>query len=338
MKMLRSQGFTIVELTIVIAVIGILTGVMIVGYGAWRQSVADSNVQSDLRSAATAMEDARNYSEGYPLSIPSTVTASKDVTLQFGTGSLQDFCLNGVSVSHPDVKYYISNSSDGPTRGTCADQGLPGSLLASLKLSLEAKKIQQATGTAVNAWSDGYSTHATAVPGSGGAPSFYTSGSDSYVQFTASQSLTVPSLGLSGATPRHEFVRVSSSAQGNIMGTGIEDTGRVFDIWHYTGDKIIWHGYAGGFDNAAVAPVMSMNVWHTVELWYTGTQVGMRLDGGAPFFVTAAVNTGAAPFNIGAGGYSYANTWAGKIKGVYVFNRVLSDAEAATVRSQLESL
>ena len=52
-----SAGFTIVELSIVIVVIGILAGIVIVGYGGRRDSVAKKEVQSDLQIVASAMEN-----------------------------------------------------------------------------------------------------------------------------------------------------------------------------------------------------------------------------------------------------------------------------------------
>ncbi|RWZ78826.1 MAG: pilus assembly protein [Candidatus Microsaccharimonas sossegonensis] len=53
---LRFSGFTIVELLVIIAVIGILAGVSILGYGAWKKQTIVSQLKSDLNGAAQAME------------------------------------------------------------------------------------------------------------------------------------------------------------------------------------------------------------------------------------------------------------------------------------------
>ena len=54
MKRLR-VGFTVVEVLVVIIVISILATLVILGYGAWQHSIADSNVQSDVQQATSAV-------------------------------------------------------------------------------------------------------------------------------------------------------------------------------------------------------------------------------------------------------------------------------------------
>lgn len=57
-KNYSKNGFTIVELIVVIAVIAILAGLVIVGYGQWRSNLTNSEVKNDLSAAATAMDSA----------------------------------------------------------------------------------------------------------------------------------------------------------------------------------------------------------------------------------------------------------------------------------------
>ena len=114
------RGFTIVELAIIITVIGILAGITVIGYGNWQDSVAKDAVESDLQMVATAMENAKNFSQGYPTSIPSTFKGSPNVTITYSSGSSGQYCIQGSYVSRPGVQYYVS-SSDGktPKPGTC---------------------------------------------------------------------------------------------------------------------------------------------------------------------------------------------------------------------------
>src|SRR6218665_1076515 len=114
-----SKAFTIVELIVVIVVIGILAGVAIVGYGAWRSDLAGKAVKSDLNAASAAMENARNFGEGYPLDIPSTFAASANVTITYVSGDAKAYCLEGRSSQAVGQYFFFSSSTKQALNGTC---------------------------------------------------------------------------------------------------------------------------------------------------------------------------------------------------------------------------
>ena len=116
------SGFTITELIIVISIIAILATITIVGYGAWKSSTLSAAVKSDLSGVATSMENALVFNNSYPLTIPSTFTASDNVSLS-GGGSVDGttYCVDGVSTEDASILFYISSATknQGALEGSC---------------------------------------------------------------------------------------------------------------------------------------------------------------------------------------------------------------------------
>jgi len=79
-----ASGFTLVEIMVTMIIIGILSGVSIVGYGSWKESTITAQLKSDLNGAVAAMDNARNFGNGYPTAIPTTFKPSNGVTLSGG--------------------------------------------------------------------------------------------------------------------------------------------------------------------------------------------------------------------------------------------------------------
>ncbi len=125
-----NRAFTIVELAVVIATLGILVSVTVFGFRSWQDSIAKKAVQSDLQMASNAMENAKNFNEdGYPATIPSSTKSSPDITLSgggFNDGTA--YCIEGLSTKRSGVtSQYVTNTQSTPQNGTCsATTGLVG--------------------------------------------------------------------------------------------------------------------------------------------------------------------------------------------------------------------
>lgn len=79
------NGFTIVELAIVIVVIAILASVTVVGYRGYQERAAQVAMQNDLINARDTMEIAAINLRGYPTLLPTTTETSDGVTLNLVT-------------------------------------------------------------------------------------------------------------------------------------------------------------------------------------------------------------------------------------------------------------
>ena len=118
----NKKAFTVVELTVVIIVIGILAALIIVGFGAWRKQIATNTVKSDLTSVTAAMESARNFADGYPTSLPSSFTNSDGVVVSYVTGDATKYCVEAYSSNYPLIRYFVDSSAGSAltlTLGTC---------------------------------------------------------------------------------------------------------------------------------------------------------------------------------------------------------------------------
>ncbi|MEI6851168.1 MAG: type II secretion system protein, partial [Candidatus Saccharibacteria bacterium] len=113
----RRNGYTIIEVAVVILIIGILTAISIISYGSWKQKTVATQLKSDLTMAASAMKDARTFgTSGYPSDItnvksfkPSGNTGDVVVTGGSNDGG-KTFCLSAEAPSYPSLHYHIDST------------------------------------------------------------------------------------------------------------------------------------------------------------------------------------------------------------------------------------
>lgn len=142
---MKSKGFTIVELLIVIVVIGILAAITIVAYNGVQGRANDTAVQSDLKNFATRLSMYQVDNGSYPLALSITlgIKFSRD-SYSIAQNNLY-YCADGAGAGYSMTamsksgKMYVVSSANGLavyTGGwggatTCTTNGFAGTDLRS---------------------------------------------------------------------------------------------------------------------------------------------------------------------------------------------------------------
>lgn len=130
----KQNGFTIVELLIVIVVIGILAAITIVAYTGISQQASATALKSDLSQAKTQLELAKVQSTDstYPISPsgtnpPASLKPSPNTTLQYtvdNTSSPATYCLSATN-SATNQAFHLDSTVGAPEEGVCEGHTLP---------------------------------------------------------------------------------------------------------------------------------------------------------------------------------------------------------------------
>jgi type IV pilus assembly protein PilA len=114
----RQQGFTMIELLVVIILIVILSLIAIPVFLSQREKAWDANVESDLHNAAIAQVTFYQDNKTYTLDLDDLLDAgysnSSKITLDIVSAADEYFCMQASHASNADRFWYVESGAGNP--------------------------------------------------------------------------------------------------------------------------------------------------------------------------------------------------------------------------------
>ncbi|MBI2278638.1 MAG: type II secretion system protein [Candidatus Brennerbacteria bacterium] len=115
----KQSGFTLIEMLVVVAIIGLLSSVVVIGVGGARQKARDTKRVADLRQIQTYLE--ANYAVGgYPVLSPWPSMLPRDPSTGTETNPGYAYCTSGQTYTiGTDLEDAANKPNGGATASTC---------------------------------------------------------------------------------------------------------------------------------------------------------------------------------------------------------------------------
>jgi prepilin-type N-terminal cleavage/methylation domain-containing protein len=154
----NKNGFTIVELLIVIVVIGILAAITIVAYNGIQNKARASAVSGALIQTVKKLEVYAVDGTGYPATLATVgVNNTADTTYQYSVNNGVSPATYCITATTGTVSYKVSSASTAPSIGGCAGHGAGGvaaitNLIANPSFESNTASWQQGPNATVARW------------------------------------------------------------------------------------------------------------------------------------------------------------------------------------------
>jgi len=319
----KYTGFTIVELLVVIAVIGILAAVTIVAYNGATNNAKIASLRSDLFNAVKQINLTANNNNNYPTSIDCSATpAANSVCLKSSPGNTYTglytnntpnpkyFC---VSMKNGNL-YYYADQDRSPSPGICSTVS---GLVSWWKFNGTTNDVTgngnnpTNNGATLTTGQNGLANGAYAMAGGDinlGSPSSINNLAASgfsysiWVERTGTSSYQWPII--MGGTDTHTFYGIRSQSYGDSM--TVE-----YGTSPYSGSTFAAFGWSS----------MPLNTWHLVTITYSGGALLYYFDGNLVDQNAVTLNPNNKYFDF--------QSWNGSIDDARIFNRPLSATEVS---------
>ncbi|HEY8886019.1 MAG TPA: LamG-like jellyroll fold domain-containing protein [Candidatus Microsaccharimonas sp.] len=341
LKHLKSGGFTIIELLVVIVVIGILAAISIITYNGVQKGAIDKTVQSDVDGVASEVSRyGVNNSGNYGSSVAWYSGGSVNTNIVFtpSPGNVIDvvtnkglYCIRGYNPKASTAKSLVSSYIVGSTSDACTvlspSVAAGGSGDASLvdwwKLNGDA---MDSSGSGDNGAINGA---VPAIGATGVANTAY-----SFVASTAPQNIITPaSSSSSGPITYSAWVKPSAlpvdkstiiesmSPYGNYMSLNSDSS---LVLYRYNTTPAGYHSSGAG--------TIVLNQWNLTTVTWDGTNAKLYINGALTNTV-AVTGVGLVSSTVLIGAESAARQFVGSIDDVRIYNRALSNTEITALFS-----
>jgi len=118
----RGQGFTIVELLVVVVLIAILAAITIMAFNGIQKRAQTAAVSTGLNQASKKVKLYQVDYSAYPVTLAAAGVSDGDVAYQY-TGLATSFCITG---TQGGTSLYVSDTQGSPTDGGCPGHGQGG--------------------------------------------------------------------------------------------------------------------------------------------------------------------------------------------------------------------
>jgi type II secretion system protein G len=121
------RGFTLVELLIVIAIIGVLATLLMVNFVGVRQRARDAQRKSDLRQVQSALEIYRSDNGSYPANAAGNILAANCGSTSLGNAACTTTYIQKIPVDpsgstyYNNGNYFYSSNNTTYTLGACLE-------------------------------------------------------------------------------------------------------------------------------------------------------------------------------------------------------------------------
>jgi len=325
------NGFTIVELIVVISIIGILAAIVIVSYNGWNQKTTTAQLKSDLNGAAAAMENARTFENKYPDTVPSTFAPSSGVDIK--GGGLNNGKDYSIDATNGTVSYNIGNNYNTPQVG-------PRPILY---LDASNAKSYPGTGTTwydLSGLSNNASLSGATYDSVNKAISF--NGSGDYAAVTSTSALNSTNNGtfsisvwlkpntLTSAWIRGIIVQEQYLASGYRFGLG--NGGQ--PVW-WTSQSVPGAQASSAIDTMTSSQSLIINQWANVTVTYNNQQGYIYVNGAQTASKTGIYIAGANSVRVGQ---SVMEWYSGLISNIRYYSRALTSTEVQLDYDNLHAL